>query len=138
MKKAVTKKAVKKAATTPVAKKAALQAKQAKAAVKRAVKPKSPRIPVQMSFGEAVMRAQAHGVKISRLGWNGKGQFVIWIPGQKKVPLAAGTPYAQAFPKRKFIEICGHFDMFTSAKQMQPGWLASQGDMAANDWVVVK
>jgi Protein of unknown function (DUF2829) len=28
--------------------------------------------------------------------------------------------------------------MFTASKQFQPGWLASQADMLAEDWVAVE
>ena len=127
-----------------MAKKTTMKKPAKKAVVKKApakrrpisVKPEST-IPGPMNFGAAIAAAKM-GKKIARAGWNGKGMFVIWVPGQKKVPLKAGTPYANAFPKRKFIDIDGHLDMFTAGKTMQPGWLASQADIAATDWVIVK
>ncbi len=108
-----------------------------KAVKKIAPKKKAVAKKVTMSFGAAIVAAQ-DGLKIAREGWNGKGMFVIWIPGQKKVELKNGSPYAKVLPTRKFINIEGHFDMFTAQKNMQPGWLASQSDMAATDWSVVK
>jgi hypothetical protein len=94
-----------------------------------------------MAFGHAVEAAKK-GFKIARSGWNGKGMWVIYVPGTKKAELRAGTPYAKALPKRKTIEILPHFDMYTINAQgrraMLPGWLASQSDLDAEDWCIVK
>jgi len=108
-----------------------------KAAVKKApVKKAAPAGPLKMSFGGAIYQAQHGGNKIARLGWNGTGMFVVWIPGSK-VKLEPGSAYGKLFPTRKTMTIGGHFDMFTAQRTMQPGWLASQADMAADDWVIV-
>ena len=87
----------------------------------------------QMSFSHALEMAK-QGHKIARKGWS-KNQWIIWIPGTENVKTKRGSPYKKA--GLDTVTICGHFDMFTSAKVMQPGWLASQGDMAANDWGIV-
>lgn len=91
---------------------------------------------VAMSFAGALYQAIEGKAKISRYGWNGKDMFIVHIPGSK-VQLT-GSPYAKLFPKRKTMDIGGHFDMFTAQRTMQPGWLASQADMLANDWFIVK
>ena len=117
MKKAVTKES---RVTTPVAKKAVRSKMSAKA--------------MTMNFGEAIAKAKM-GAKIARKGW--KGMFVIFVPGQK-VTLIPDSPYAKALGRRKSVVIDAHFDMFTANKTMQPGWLASQADMQATDWVQVK
>lgn len=90
-----------------------------------------------LSFPEALLEAKK-GNKIARIGWNGKGMFVIYVPGSKRVTMVAGTPYQKALPRRKTVDINPHFDMFTADKKMQPGWLASQTDMDASDWCIVK
>lgn len=94
----------------------------------------------KMSFGTAV-HLMKQGFKMARAGWNGKGMWVIYIPGTKKANLVEGTPYAKAL-KRKTCEILPHFDMYTvnaeGRRAMLPGWLASQSDIDACDWGIVK
>lgn len=94
-----------------------------------------------MSFGDAIVAAK-EGKKVARAGWNGKGMWVIYVPGTIKAALVPETPYAKALGKRKSVDILPHFDMWTvnaaGRRAMLPGWLASQSDMDACDWVVVK
>jgi hypothetical protein len=96
----------------------------------------------KLSFGAAVYLAKKMGAKVARAGWNGKGMWVIYVPGTKKAELREGTPYARHLPKRKFIEILPHFDMYTinavGRRAMLPGWAASSSDVDAEDWCVVK
>lgn len=95
----------------------------------------------KLSFGTAVLLMK-QGFKLARSGWNGKGMWVIYVPGTKKAEMKAGTPYANHLPKRKTVEILPHFDMWTVNSQgrraMLPGWLASQSDLDSNDWMIVK
>ena len=118
------------------AKKPAIK-KISKPVVKKAVPRKVYTKKYPMSFGEAIDAMRA-GNKCTREGLNGKGMFVIFVQGQKKVPLSPESAYAKVFQKRKTIDINGHFDMYTAQRQMQPGWLASQTDMVAMDWVILK
>jgi len=127
MKKQVVRKKAKKPAIKKISKPVAKKATPKKLIAKK----------YQVSFGEAVDLMKA-GNKCAREGWNGKGMFVIFVQGQKKVPLSPESAYAKVFPKRKAIDINGHFDMYTAQRQMQPGWLASQTDIAATDWMVIK
>ena len=105
-------------------------------AKKASPKPRTRPKQTTFDFG-AALHQLAGGAKMTRTGWNAKGMFIVWIPGSK-VKLTAGSPYAKLFPKRKTMDIGGHFDMYTAQRTMQPGWLASQADMTANDWVIVK
>lgn len=92
-----------------------------------------------MSFGHAIEFAK-QGFKVARKGWNGKGMWVIFVPGTPNVRPVAGTPYSNAGITEE-VEILGHFDMYTvnseGRRAMLPGWLASQTDMASEDWVLV-
>lgn len=94
-----------------------------------------------LNFSGAV-HMMKKGHKLARAGWNGKGMWVIYVPGNRKVELRPGTPYAAHLGKRKFVEILPHFDMWTvnaeGRRAMLPGWLASQSDIDASDWCVVK
>ena len=80
------------------------------------------------SFGEAIKYIK-RGMKVKRKGWNGKNQHI---------ELATRISYMTASDElvnvehdaigNKAIAFCG-----TSGVQM--GWLASQADMRADDWV---
>lgn len=88
-----------------------------------------------MNFGQAI-DALKQGEKVCREGWNGKGMFLILVPGSPSIKPVAGTPYSNAGITEP-TNICPHIDMFTANGEMQPGWLASQADMLAEDWHVI-
>ena len=88
-----------------------------------------------MNFGEAI-EALKKGKKVSRPGWNGRGMWLILVPGSL-VEIKQGTTYSHAGLSGEVL-INGHIDMRTATGGMQPGWLASQTDMLAEDWVVVE
>ena len=92
-----------------------------------------------MSFGKAI-EALKDGKKVTRPGWNGKGMFLIMVPATTDAVLREGTPYhtALASSGKTTVTINSHIDMFTAAGEFQPGWLASQADMQANDWLVAE
>lgn len=90
-----------------------------------------------MSFGHALHALKA-GHRVARAGWNGKGMWLLLVPGSV-VTLRGGTPYADALGIADApASIDPHIDMFTAAGTMQPGWLASQADMLADDWMIVQ
>jgi len=95
---------------------------------------------VGMSFGLAI-EALKQGHKVARAGWNGKGMWLVLVPGQKDVALRTGTPYEKALGDVPPIEILPHIDMWTvnaeGRRAMLPGWLASQTDMLSDDWMIV-
>lgn len=96
-----------------------------------------------LSFGHAI-EALRSGKKVARAGWNGKGMFLVLVPGTVDAKLREGTPYADALfnsktgESRNIVTINQHVDMFTATSEFQPGWLASQTDMLANDWQIVE
>ena len=83
------------------------------------------------TFGEAIRRLKV-GQKVSRKGWNGKKQYI---------QLATGISYKSADGE---IVNCEHDVIgnkaiaFVGTSGVQMGWLASQADMLAEDWVVVE
>ena len=83
------------------------------------------------TFGEAIRRLKV-GQKVSRNGWNGKAQYI---------QLATGISYKSADGE---IVNCEHDAIgnkaiaFVGTSGVQMGWLASQADMLAEDWVVVE
>lgn len=88
-----------------------------------------------MKFGEA-LDALRSGKRVSRAGWNGKNMWLVLVPGST-VTIREGTPYAIGLMPGRETIINPHIDMFTADGHMQPGWLASQTDMLADDWGVL-
>lgn len=93
-----------------------------------------------MNFGQAI-EAMKEGKKVQREGWNGKGMFVVFMPPLHLPPHSTQEPVAKVNDRTaKHIGVDtpldsqGYFAMFTAQKQWQPGWLASQADMLAEDW----
>jgi len=91
-----------------------------------------------MNFGDAI-QALKEGKRVSRSGWNGKGMWLVLVPGTKAVNFTEGSTYMKAGLTHG--EILPHIDMYTTNSEgrraMLPGWLASQTDMLAEDWDVV-
>lgn len=95
-----------------------------------------------VSFSEALVAAK-QGKKISRQGWNGKGMWVVVMPALKLPPHSTQEPGAKVNDRTaKFIgedtplDSQPYFAMWTASGQWQPGWLASQNDMLAEDWII--
>lgn len=83
-------------------------------------------ITANMSFGHAVEMLK-RGWCVSRAGWNGRG---MWLS------LNRGAFFCE--PQRgKNIELEDHIVMKTADDKFIP-WLASQADVLADDWSVVK
>ena len=80
------------------------------------------------SFGEAIKYLK-RGMKVARKGWNGKKQYI---------QLASGISYKTADNQ---IVNCEHDAIgnkaiaFVGTSGVQMGWLASQADMLAEDWI---
>ena len=96
-----------------------------------------------MNFGQAIEQMKL-GKKVAREGWNGKGMFVVLMPELKLPPHSSQEPGAKVNDRTaKYIGVDTpldsrpYFAMFTAQKQWQPGWLASQADMLAEDWQIV-
>ena len=91
-----------------------------------------------MTFGQAIESLKA-GQKVARKGWNGKGMWLVLVPGTPVIHPKPDTPYGKAGINE--CEILPHIDMWTTNAQgrraMLPGWLASQTDMLSEDWEIV-
>ena len=84
-----------------------------------------------LSFGLALEAAKM-GRKIARKGWNGKDQYVV---------LGRGFAY---FTSGEMLYDAHHEDIgskalvFVGTRGSQVGWLASQADMLADDWMILE
>lgn len=79
-------------------------------------------------FGEAIKYLK-RGLKVKRLGWNGKNQYI---------ELAKNISYVNT---NDDVVNCEHEAIgnmaiaFNGTSGVQMGWLASQADMLAEDWI---
>lgn len=94
-----------------------------------------------MDFGEA-LAALKEGRRVARAGWNGKKMFV-WLnwgsfPGCEMNKLIGGVPSVlfHAGPKNTVTRM-PNINMRAADGSTVTGWLASQTDMLAEDWVDV-
>ena len=82
------------------------------------------------SFSDAIKYLK-RGLKVARQGWNGKKQYI---------ELASNISYVNASGE---VVNCDHEAIgnkaiaFVGTSGVQMGWLASQSDMLAEDWVFV-
>lgn len=97
-----------------------------------------------MNFGEALQQLN-DGKMVQREGWNGKGQFVYRTVGNTVskdfIPNFASLPDSvKEFLSKKGEDIVfnSSLTLYNAQGQMQPGWLASQGDLSAEDWQIVE
>ena len=84
-----------------------------------------------MKFGDAI-EALKKGERVARSGWNGKGMWLVLVPASI---FTEDSLYSKAGLMGGDIK--AHIDIKTATGEMQPGWLASQTDMLADDWEVL-
>lgn len=92
-------------------------------------------------FG-AALAALKSGKKVARAGWNGKGMFIYLTPPSLVDVEKIHRPqvlidYAKTYPAPS-VPINGHIDMKAADGTIVIGWLASQTDLLAEDWMVVE
>lgn len=77
------------------------------------------------------------GEKITRKGWNGKGMWIIYTPGRVIENLEPSSFYDKCGFEAP-VTITGHIDMKAEDGSMVVGWLASQTDLFADDWMIAQ
>lgn len=83
-----------------------------------------------MDFGKAIEAVKA-GKRVSRAGWNGKGQYI---------ELATCVSYKNATGEIINVNhqaLGNNAIAFVGTSGVQLGWLASQADMLAEDWMIL-
>jgi hypothetical protein len=90
-----------------------------------------------MDFGKA-LKALKSGQRVTRDGWNGRGMFLVLVPGSPTLTITADRPLGQAMPDKvgASFSYLSHLDMWTADGDMVP-WVASQTDILADDWATV-
>lgn len=91
-----------------------------------------------MTFGLAV-EALKRGKRVARAGWNGKGMYLWLLPAALVKAEWCREPHLKAVAEANGgeIEALGSIRMMTADKKVLTGWLASQTDILAEDWVLV-
>lgn len=88
-----------------------------------------------MTFGQAIEELKK-GSRVSRSGWNGKGMWICYMP-PVTIPAGMVNERTRRFVGSGDLEVGGYLVMWTAQEIWQPGWLASQADMLADDWKVL-
>ncbi|MDR1714971.1 MAG: DUF2829 domain-containing protein [Prevotella sp.] len=99
------------------------------------------RVPYRMTFGEAIELLK-RGKRVAREGWNGKNMY-LWL----KQPVTIKKEWCKDPMLLEAINSCGDSGeiealgticMKTTDNKVLTGWLASQTDMLAEDWMMVE
>ena len=96
-----------------------------------------------MNFGQA-LEALKLGSKVARAGWNGKGMWIVLMPSLSLPPHSSQAPGAKDNDRTAKhigedtpLESQPYIAMWTADQKWQPGWLASQADILAEDWSII-
>jgi uncharacterized protein YegP (UPF0339 family) len=91
-----------------------------------------------LNFGEA-LEALKNGQEVARKGWNGKGMFIFLMKNPLFPMHQIDSPsFKRDNPDRKFCATKNFLAMRDAQGEIVPGWLASQTDMLADDWMIVE
>ena len=101
---------------------------------------RSYRINENLTFGQAIEAAK-QGKRIARQGWNGKAMFLFLLPAGTVPTKAIHDPALRKVIETEIggetFEALGSIRMFTADKKILTGWLASQTDILAEDWLIL-
>lgn len=92
-----------------------------------------------MDIGQAIT-AMKNGYRVARMGWNGKGMWIAYSPGASRLPAErfwAGPNRDYAQGNGGVADVLPCITMRTATGEILMGWLASQTDLLAEDWVLV-
>lgn len=81
------------------------------------------------------------GNRVARSGWNGKNMWICLGEGNKSLPAESfWNRHTRAFAMENGgeAEVLPYIIMKTADNKVLMGWLASQSDMLAEDWIVVR
>lgn len=94
-----------------------------------------------INFGQA-LEALKDGKKVARVGWNGKGVFLYLVKGTQ---VKSSNLRNEALDHVGYmgegdtvVTFNAHIDMKAADGTVVVGWLASQTDMLADDWMIIE
>lgn len=91
-----------------------------------------------MTFGQAITALKG-GKSVAREGWNGKGMFLFLLPAGIIPKTAIYDPKLREILEnngKDHFEALGSIRMKTADDKILTGWLASQTDILAEDWMI--
>lgn len=84
----------------------------------------------------AALKLLKQGMKVARMGWNGKDMFVVMQKGYPQgIPINKNTAEATGIPEGTVCKFLPYLMMKTVHDEFVP-WLASQTDILAEDWYI--
>lgn len=91
-----------------------------------------------LSFGDAIFFLKK-GYKVARKGWNGKDMWLSLSKGGAIPSAKFWSPHNARFAKENGgeAEVLDTITMKTADNKILMGWLASQSDMLAEDWMII-
>lgn len=93
-----------------------------------------------LDFGGALEYLR-QGLRLSRSGWNGKGQYIYMTNGSnvtcRHFKEDTRKIIRNPFDKEDSVEIMPHIDMKNAQNKLIIGWAPTQTDMLSNDWYIV-
>lgn len=90
-----------------------------------------------MTFSEAMERVKIRGTRISRDGWNGPGQYVVYQRGYPNgIAINANTAEATGIPEGTLMAFKPYLMLCTVDGEFVP-WVITQTDALSDDWTVV-
>ena len=93
-----------------------------------------------MDFGVALMNLK-EGHRVARKGWKGKGMYVFLascVNFCTEADLSEFNPtHTEECNELNGVEVGDMLVLRTAQGTLQPGWLASQSDILAEDWLIL-
>lgn len=91
-----------------------------------------------LNFGQAI-EALKRGERVTRTGWNGVGMYLWLLPAATVKAEWCREPHLKQIAENNGgeVECLGSIRMRTQQGKVLTGWLASQSDMLAEDWMIV-
>lgn len=92
----------------------------------------------KVKFGEAI-EALKNGKRVTREGWNGRGMLLWMMPAATVKAEWCREPLLKKLAEENGgeIECLPSIRMLTADKKVLTGWLASQTDLASDDWIIL-
>lgn len=94
--------------------------------------------PSGLSFSDALV-AMKEGKRVARVGWDGKSMHLWLLPAATVKAEWCREPHLKAIAEANGgeVECLGSIRMLTADKKVLTGWMASQSDILAEDWIIL-
>jgi hypothetical protein len=93
-----------------------------------------------LNFGQA-LEALKQGARVAREGWNGKEMWIALGEGNLSLPSESfWNKHSRSFAEQNggSAEVLPYILFKTADNKILMGWLASQTDILAEDWIILE